>query len=285
MSFNGTSTVARSIASRASSVMASARDSAATSASGSTLPGFLRGRSARRAGHHLGDGIKDAPALHAADAGISVESAVDIARGSADVVLLSRNLDVLREGIEDGRQTFANTLKYISITTSANFGNMVSMALVTPLLPFLPLAPKQILRNNFMSDIPSIAISTDNIDREGVVRRQRWSITHIQRSFSSCGHPGRPCSAGRAGCFSGRRCLSRSLRSLCCSSRRSRPFLVSCPCRRLSWPRLPQACCSMCWRPKGSNPGSFGRTPLHRTNDARDRSAVDSGQGGCRLGR
>ena len=141
-------------------------------------------RALQRTGHsvgYLGDGINDAPALHAADIGISVDQAVDVARESADVVLLQPDLDVLRRGVDDGRRTFANTLKYIAITTSANFGNMVSMALATPLLPFLPLAAKQILLNNFLSDLPSIAISTDNVDAESVAQAQRWDLVEVRR--------------------------------------------------------------------------------------------------------
>ncbi len=129
---------------------------------------------------YLGDGINDAPALHAADVGISVAEAVDVARESADIILLSRDLDVLRQGVEDGRRTFANTLKYISITTSANFGNMISMALATPLLPFLPLAAKQILLNNFLSDLPS----------HGDLQRQCGSRARVQpAALERQGHP------------------------------------------------------------------------------------------------
>ena len=140
-------------------------------------------RALQRTGHsvgYLGDGINDAPALHAADVGISVDQAVDVARESADIILLKRDLDVLRTGVEGGRRTFANTLKYISITTSANFGNMVSMAIAAPLLPFLPLVAKQILLNNFLSDVPSMAISTDRVDAERLTHPQRWDITQVR---------------------------------------------------------------------------------------------------------
>jgi P-type Mg2+ transporter len=129
---------------------------------------------------YLGDGINDAPALRRADVGISVEKAVDVARDSADIVLLKRDLDVLRQGVVDGRRTFANTLKYIMITTSANFGNMISMAIGTMFLPFLPLLASQILLNNFLSDFPSLAIASDQVDPEAVAKAPHWDIAQIR---------------------------------------------------------------------------------------------------------
>ena len=129
---------------------------------------------------YMGDGINDAPALHAADVGISVDSAVDVAKESADFVLLEHDLDVLRQGIEEGRRTFANTLKYIFTTTSANFGNMFSMAGASLFLPFLPLLASQILLNNFLSDIPNMAIAGDDVDHEWVERPHKWDITYIR---------------------------------------------------------------------------------------------------------
>ncbi|MBU3666359.1 MAG: magnesium-translocating P-type ATPase [Chthoniobacterales bacterium] len=138
----------------------------------------------RRAGEvtgYMGDGINDAGALRAADVGISVDSAVDVARDTADVVLLRHDLKVVAQGIRNGRITLGNTLKYIHITTSANFGNMLSMAGASLFLPFLPLLPKQILLNNFLSDLPALAIATDKVDREQVARPHRWSMRETKR--------------------------------------------------------------------------------------------------------
>ena len=113
---------------------------------------------------YIGDGINDASALHAADVGISVDSAVDVAKDAADIVLLEKDLGVLVQGVREGRMTFANTLKYVFMATSANFGNMFSMAGVSLFLPFLPLLPGQILLTNLMTDIPEMTIATDSVD-------------------------------------------------------------------------------------------------------------------------
>ncbi len=138
----------------------------------------------RRRGHsvgYLGDGINDAPSLRAADVGISVDTAVDIAKHSASVVLLEKDLAVLVEGIRQGRRVFANTLKYVQVTLSANFGNMVSMAAAAAFLPFLPLLPRQILLLNFMSDIPGTMIAGDRVDPEAVVDPHGWDIGGLRR--------------------------------------------------------------------------------------------------------
>jgi Mg2+-importing ATPase len=140
-------------------------------------------RALQKTGHvvgYMGDGINDAPALQVADIGISVDNAADVAKQAADFVLLEHDLNVLREGIEEGRHTFANTLKYISIVSSANFGNMISMALASVALPFLPMLAKQILLNNFLSDIPSMGIASDNVDREWESTPHRWNIRLIR---------------------------------------------------------------------------------------------------------
>ena len=130
----------------------------------------------------LGDGINDATALHSADVGISVESAVDVTKDAADIVLLEKDLNVLVAGLREGRRAFANTLKYIFITTSANFGNMVSMAVASLFTGFLPLLPKQILLINFLTDIPSVAVATDRLDPELVERPRRWD-NRLIRNF------------------------------------------------------------------------------------------------------
>jgi Mg2+-importing ATPase len=119
--------------------------------------------------------------MHAADTSLSVEQAVEVARDAADFVLLERDLDVIRRGVEEGRRTFANTLKYVLMTTSANLGNMVSMAAASIFLPFLPLTAGQILLNNFLSDVPAIGIADDAVDPELVERPRRWDIAFIGR--------------------------------------------------------------------------------------------------------
>lgn len=130
---------------------------------------------------YMGDGINDVAALHAADIGISVSSAVDIAKEAANIVLLDNDLEVLIKGVKEGRITFANTLKYIFMATSANFGNMFSMSAASAFLPFLPLLPRQILLTNLLTDFPEMAIATDNVDEQLVALPHKWNISFIKK--------------------------------------------------------------------------------------------------------
>jgi Mg2+-importing ATPase len=144
----------------------------------------------RKAGNvvgYMGDGINDASALHAADVGISVESGVDVCKEAADIVLLEKDLGVLVQGVREGRTTFANTLKYVFMATSANFGNMFSMAGVSLFLPFLPLLPKQILLTNLLTDFPEMTIATDRVDNEMIDYPRRWNIQAIRKFMITFG--------------------------------------------------------------------------------------------------
>ena len=144
----------------------------------------------RKAGNvvgYMGDGINDASALHAADVSISVDSAVDVAKEAAEIVLLEKDLSVLVQGVKEGRTTFSNTLKYVFMATSANFGNMFSMAGVSLFLNFLPLLPKQVLLTNLFTDFPEMTIATDSVDSEAVEKPRRWNIRFIRNFMITFG--------------------------------------------------------------------------------------------------
>ncbi|MEO0115275.1 MAG: magnesium-translocating P-type ATPase [candidate division WOR-3 bacterium] len=136
---------------------------------------------------YIGDGINDASAIHSADVGISVNNAVAVAKDAADIVLLEKDLGVLVQGVREGRATFANTLKYVFMATSANFGNMFSMAGVSLILPFLPLLPKQILLTNLLTDFPEMTIATDSVDKELIDYPHRWNIKAIRKFMITFG--------------------------------------------------------------------------------------------------
>jgi len=138
----------------------------------------------QKAGHvvgYMGDGINDAPALNLADVGISVDTAVDVAKESADIILLEKNLMVLEEGIIEGRRVFGNITKYIKMGASSNFGNMFSVVGGSYFLPFLPMAPIQILMNNLLYDISQTGIPMDNVDEDYLKKPKKWNIGNIKK--------------------------------------------------------------------------------------------------------
>ena len=144
-------------------------------------------RSSGRTVGYLGDGINDGPALRAADVGISVDSATDIAKESADIILLEKSLLVLKDGVAEGRVVFGNIVKYIRMAASSNFGNMLSVLGASAVLPFLPMAPVQILLNNLLYDASQTALPTDNVDREYVETPRKWDIGNIGRYMLAFG--------------------------------------------------------------------------------------------------
>jgi Mg2+-importing ATPase len=130
---------------------------------------------------YMGDGINDAPALRQADAGVSVDSGVDIAKETADLILLEKDLMVLEQGVREGRRTFGNIMKYIQMAASGNFGNMISMMVASVFLPFLPMLPVHILTQNLLCDFSQMGIPFDQVDSEYLARPQKWEPSSIRR--------------------------------------------------------------------------------------------------------